>query len=134
MTKPTILVVTTDKDLLRTFYTVAIKLDMKLLPLAEVSSRDFLAQPWHAVIVDSATPNIDGISLLSLVRSLSPLALRGLVVSSPDHQLLLRAVNEAQVHHIWVKPLSAKEIMDALQQQTEIAGGRTLPLAFGYCF
>jgi DNA-binding response OmpR family regulator len=73
MTKPTILVVTTDKDLLRTFYTVAIKLDMKLLPLAEVSSRDFLAQPWHAVIVDSATPNIDGISLLSLVRSLSPL-------------------------------------------------------------
>jgi hypothetical protein len=127
MTKPTILVVTTDKDLLRTFYTVAIKLDMKLLPLAEVSSRDFLAQPWHAVIVDSATPNIDGISLLSLVRSLSPFALCGLVVSSPDYQLLLRAVNEAQVHHIWVKPLSAKEIMDALQQQTEIAGGRTLP-------
>jgi putative nucleotidyltransferase with HDIG domain len=134
MTKPTILVVTTDKDLLRTFYTVAIKLDMKLLPLAEVSSRDFLAQPWHDVIVDSATPNIDGISLLSLVRSLSPFALRGLVVSSPDHQLLLRAVNEAQVHHIWVKPLSAKEIMDALQQQTEIAGGRTLPLLLATAF
>jgi len=48
--------------------------------------------------------------------------------------LLLRAVNEAQVHHIWVKPLSAKEIMDALQQQTEIAGGRTLPLLLATAF
>jgi len=134
MKKPTILVVTTDKDLLRAFYNVAIKLDMKLLPLAEVSSRDFLAQPWHAVIVDSTTPNIDGISLLSIVRSLSPFALRGLVVSSPDLQLLLRAVNEAQVHHIWVKPLSAKEITDALQHQTEIAGGRTLPLLLASAF
>jgi putative nucleotidyltransferase with HDIG domain len=134
MTKPIILVVTTDKDLLRTFYTVAIKLDMKLLPLAEVFSRDFLAQPWHAVIVDSATPNIDGISFLSLVRSLSPFALRGLVVSSPDPQLLLRAVNEAQVHHIWVKPLSMKEITNALQQQTEIVGGRALPLLLAAAF
>jgi len=128
MEKPTILIVTTDKDLLRAFYTIATKLDMKLRPLAEVSSSDLLAQPWHAVIVDSATTNIDGISLLSLVRSLSPFALRGLVVSTPDPELLLRAVNEAQVHHIWVKPLSAKEIMDALRERTEITGGRTLPL------
>jgi len=134
MTKPIILVVTTDKDLLRTFYNVAIKLDMKLLPLAEVSSRDLLDQPWHAVIVDSATPNIDGISLLSIVRSLSPFALRGLVVSTPDPQLLLRAVNEAQVHHIWVKPLSTREIMDAFQQQTEIISGRTLPLLLATAF
>jgi len=128
MEKPTILIVTTDKDLLRAFYTIATKLDMKLLPLADVPSRDFLAQPWHAVIVDSAMPNVDGISLLSLVLSLSPFALRGLVVSSPDPQLLLRAINEAQVHHIWVKPVSMKEITGALQQRGEIEGGRTIPL------
>ncbi len=128
MTKPTILVVTTDKDLLSAFYTAALKLDMKVFPLAEVPSRDFLAQPWHAVIVDSAMPKIDGISLLSLVRSLSPFAFRGLVVSSPEPQLLLRAINEAQVHHIWVKPVSMKEITNAIQQRSEIAGGRTFPL------
>jgi len=128
MAKPTILVVTTDKDLLSSFYSAAVKLDMRVLPLADVSSRDFLAQPWHAVIVDSAMPNIDSVHILSLVRSLSPFALRGLVVLSPDPQLLLSAINEAQVHHIWIKPVSVKEITDALQQRGEIEEGRTIPL------
>lgn len=128
MVSPTTLVITTDKELLSAFYAASIKLDMKILPLADASSHDFLAQPWHAVIVDASTPNIDSIALLSLVRSLSPFALRGLVVSSADPQLLLRAVNEAQVHYVWVKPISAKEIVSALKQREKIIGGRTLPL------
>ena len=128
MVNPTILVITTDRELLSVFYTAAIRLDMKVLPLADASSHDFLAQPWHAVIVDSSMPDIDSIALLSLVRSLSPFALRGLVVPSPDPQLLLRAVNEAQVHHIWVKPVSVREVVNAFQQREEIAGGRTFPL------
>lgn len=122
---PTILVITTDKELLSAVYTAAIKLDMKVLPLADTSSHDFLAQPWHAVIVDASTPNIDSVSLLSLIRSLSPFALRGLVVSSPDPQLLLHAVNEAQVHHVWVKPVSVKDLVTALRQKEELVGGRT---------
>jgi DNA-binding NarL/FixJ family response regulator len=77
----TVLVVTTNKELLSASYKAAVKLDMKILPLAETSSHEFLAQPWHAVIVDAAMPDIDSVSLLSLVRSLSPFALRGLVVS-----------------------------------------------------
>ncbi|MCS7186259.1 MAG: HDOD domain-containing protein [Armatimonadetes bacterium] len=128
MVSPTILVITMDKELLSAFYTAAVKLDMKILPLADASSHDFLSQPWHAVIVDATMPDVDSISLLSLTRSLSPFSLRGLVVSSPDPQLLLRAVNEAQVHHVWVKPVSAKEIVSALHQKEEVTGGRTFPL------
>lgn len=134
MVSPTILAVTTDKELLSVLYTVAIKLGMKLLPLADISSHDFLAQPWHAVIVDAAMPNIDGVSLLSLIRSLSPFALRGLVVTSPDPQLLLRAINEAQVHHVWVKPVSAREIIAGLQQREDVTGGRTLPSLLAAAF
>lgn len=128
MVNPTILVITTDKELLSVFYAAAVKLDMKILPLADVSSRDFLAQSWHAVVVDAAMPDIDSIALLSLVRSLSPFSLRGLVVPFPEPRLLLRAVNEAQVHHVWVKPVSVKEVVSALRQQEEITGGRTFPL------
>mgnify|MGYP005849237179 CR=1 FL=1 len=127
-TKPTILVITTDKELLSAFHAAALRLDMRVLPLADVSSRDFLAQPWHAVIVDGTMTNIDGVGILSLIRSFSPFALRGLVVSTPEPQLLLRAVNEAQIHRIWMKPVAVKDIVAALQQREEISGGRAFPL------
>lgn len=127
--KPAVLVITNDKNFLDTLHSAVTKLNMRVFSSMDASSRDFLARPWHAIVVDSTTPGIDSVSILSLARSLSPFALRGLVVPpTEDPQLLLRAVNEARVHCVWIKPVSAKDIVDALQRGGEVAAGRTAPL------
>ncbi len=116
MTKPSLLLVTTDRQLVTTFRNALNPLGFDPHQLKEVPSPEILAQPWQVVVVDAEMPMCEPISLLCLARSYNPVAQRGLVFTHLEPQDLIRAINEAQVHHLWKRPVTERAILKALQQ------------------
>ncbi len=116
MAKPSLLLVTTDQQLVTTFWSALAPLGFDLHQLKEVPTPEGLAQPWQVVVVDAKMPACEPISLLSLVRCYNPVAQRGLVLTHLEPQDLIRAINEAQVHYLWKRPVTERAILKALQQ------------------
>jgi DNA-binding NtrC family response regulator len=95
---------------------------VKALPLMEWERADVL-------LADVAMPEVDGIDLVVRARKLFPAVPRLLLTAVPTLERILRAVNEAEVYRVLVKPVSPKVLRDtlreALQHRFELRAGAT---------
>ena len=82
---------------------------VKALPLMEWERADVL-------VADVAMPEVDGIDLVVRARKLFPAVPRLLLTAVPTLERVLRAVNEAEVYRVLVKPVSPKVLRDTLRE------------------
>ena len=82
---------------------------VKALPLMEWERADVL-------VADVAMPEVDGIDLVVRARKLFPTVPRLLLTAVPTLERILRAVNEAEVYRVLVKPVSPKVLRDTLRE------------------
>ncbi|MER3501113.1 MAG: hypothetical protein IMHGJWDQ_002032 [Candidatus Fervidibacter sp.] len=127
MARLPVLLMTTDSQVVATFQQVAATCDFPLHITPVPPPPEVLSSQWHLIVADAETTSFDAIAFLALARQQNPTAKRGLLVASLAPQELLRAVNEAQVHHVWVKPLSPDGLAKSLEQHLEALEGETLP-------
>ncbi|MCS7263400.1 MAG: HDOD domain-containing protein [Armatimonadetes bacterium] len=130
MRKQKILAITRDKEFLSSLIVASSRLNIEVQSFENVPSKELLEKPWHAVLVDIEGMEHDGVLTLSWVKSLSPLSLRCLVLSSLEPQLILKAINEAKVHHILLKPVFPKELESWLKEIGGKIGVQTFPFIF----
>jgi DNA-binding NtrC family response regulator len=82
---------------------------VKALPLMEWERADVL-------VADVAMPEVDGIDLVVRARKLFPTVPRLLLTAVPTLERILRAVNEAEIYRVLVKPVSPKVLRDTLRE------------------
>jgi len=73
-------------------------------------------QAMDVVISDEKMPGMRGTDLLAEVRHRSPRTLRMLLTGQTSLQLVIRAVNEGQIHHFFSKPCQAADLARVVRQ------------------
>ena len=73
-------------------------------------------EPADVVVSDYRMPGMDGVELLCLIRDLQPATGRILMSGSTDFSFLLKAVNQAAVERVLLKPWFDGELVDAVRQ------------------
>lgn len=86
---------------------------------------------FDVVISDFRMPLMTGVEFLGLVRSIQPTAVRMILSASSDSQVLMQAVNNAEVFRYLLKPWDDKDLTrhvraaldryDQLRHETEMA-------------
>jgi DNA-binding NarL/FixJ family response regulator len=82
------------------------------------------------VISDHSMPGIDGAELLRIVRERWPRMARILLTGAADLAAAARAVNQAQVARLLVKPYAADELLQLVKDLLRARTGQTGPSAF----
>ena len=115
---PTVLVVDDDSfilELVRAMLTtepcrvVTTMEPVKALPLMEWERVDVL-------VADVAMPEVDGIDLVVRARKLFPLVPRVLLTAGTSLERIIRAVNEAEVFRVLIKPVSPKTLRETVRE------------------
>ncbi len=132
MEKPLVLLVTKDEQLVAAFSEATASLNLICHPLGEVPSLETLTAQWHTIVVDAEMPECEAIGVLALAHRHNPRTRRALVVAQLEPQELLRAVNEAAVHHVWVKPVSSQEVAKAFQREEQTLADTSFPLLLSF--
>lgn len=93
----------------------------------------------HVVVSDYKMPGMDGISLLVEVKKRHPGVVRVLMTGYADMQLVIRALNEGEIHRFLSKPYKSFEFRRILEEavglsriverRAESPGGRTVLVA-----
>lgn len=86
-------------------------------------------QSYDVIVSDLRMPELDGLSLLTLLAAVQPDAVRVLLTASADFDAARRAINEAGVFRFLCKPWNENELVSQLraalahaeQQRTEPA-------------
>jgi DNA-binding NarL/FixJ family response regulator len=82
------------------------------------------------VISDHAMPGIDGAEFLTMVRQRWPRAARILLTGSADLEAASRAVNQAHIERLLVKPYDATELLSLVRDLLEQRSMTTAPTQF----
>jgi response regulator RpfG family c-di-GMP phosphodiesterase len=110
---------------LRRRYEVSIALSAEQA-LARVAQRG----PFTVVISDMRMPGMDGATLLSRIRTLSPATVRMLLTGFADMSAAAAAVNEGQIFRFLTKPcppeLLQRAVQDAVEQNRLLTAEREL--------
>jgi len=92
----------------------------------------------HVIVSDQRMPMITGVEVLRRVREVSPNTMRLLLTGYSDLQAIVDSVNEGEIFRYLSKPWSAKEIVNIVNQASDIAlslehesGGATSGVAPG---
>lgn len=65
---------------------------------------------------DQRMPEVSGVELLQVSRERFPFARRVLFTAFADHEALLQAINQGQVHHLLTKPLDPQALLQTIEQ------------------
>ncbi|BBP72656.1 two-component system response regulator [Pseudomonas sp. Seg1] len=76
-------------------------------------------QPVDLVMSDARMPNMDGASLLALVRERHPAAVRIMLTGYADPSAIIKAINDGQIHRYISKPWNDEELLLILRQSLE---------------
>lgn len=71
------------------------------------------------IVTDFRMPDLDGLSLLKIVKEKHPDVIRVILTAYPDLAMLLDAVNEVGIFRIILKPWRNEELKHAIQQALE---------------
>lgn len=86
------------------------------------AAQERLGEPWQAVVTDLLMPRMDGLSLLSEVRTRCPSAVRMVITSFGDKERVLAALNLG-ADYLLEKPFTSQQLADVLARLlTEQAG------------
>lgn len=78
-------------------------------------------EPAHVVISDYKMPGMDGISFLVEVKRRHPEVVRVLMTAFADMSLVIRAMNEGEIHRFLSKPYKSFEFRRILDEALELA-------------
>ncbi|POA47539.1 two-component system response regulator [Pseudomonas sp. MPR-ANC1] len=76
-------------------------------------------QAVDLVMSDARMPNMDGASLLALVRERHPAAVRIMLTGYADPSAIIKAINDGQIHRYISKPWNDEELLLILRQSLE---------------
>lgn len=76
-------------------------------------------QPVNLVMSDARMPNMDGATLLALVRERYPATARIMLTGYADPSAIIKAINEGQIHRYISKPWNDEEMLLTLRQALE---------------
>lgn len=71
------------------------------------------------IVADYRMPEVDGLTLLKLVKEKYPDVMRIILTGYPDLTMLLDAVNEVSIFRVLLKPWRNDELMHAIRQALE---------------
>jgi CheY-like chemotaxis protein len=75
----------------------------------------------HVVVSDFKMPGMDGLALLIEVKRRHPLCARVLMTAYADMQLVIRAMNEGEIHRFLSKPYKSFEFRRILEEALELS-------------
>lgn len=97
------------RSLSRAFLGEAVSIELFDNPLAALARA--ADQSFDLVLSDYRMPQMDGIAFLKRFRELQPDAARLILSASTDFDILVSAINEAEVQRYVVKPWSDEELV-----------------------
>jgi len=71
-------------------------------------------EPVDLVMADYRMPGMDGLELLTRIRTRHPGVLRFMFTAYPDVELAMRAANEGKVLRFFTKPLEPAQVRDTI--------------------
>ncbi len=83
--------------------------------LALTRLKQSLASPFHLFISNFKLPKMEGDDILTLARSISPMTQRMLMVPSDQSDMVIRAINKAEIHACIVTPASDRDLIDKVK-------------------
>lgn len=118
--KPVVLVVDDEEDILESLTAVL----EEFLPEAKVLSarsalvaQDLMKKtPPDVVVADFRMPGMNGLEFLSEIRDSSNNITRIMMTAYPAIGLVVRAVNEARIQGLYIKPFDAMRMVEAIRQ------------------
>ena len=116
MSRAAILIVDDDENLLKSFRRVLSRhFDTDIADGPEAALEKLKGgADYDIVISDYRMPGMDGVSLLSAVRSMRPDSVRMLLTGYAELEVAIRAVNEGNIFRLLTKPCDPKDLAKAL--------------------
>lgn len=118
--KPVVLVVDDEEDILESLTAVL----EEFLPEANVVgarsvlvAQDLMKKtPPDVVVADFRMPGMNGLDFLSEIRDSTNHVTRIMMTAYPAIGLVVRAVNEARIQGLYIKPFDAMRMVEAIRQ------------------
>lgn len=128
--RPVVLVVDDEEDILESLTAVL----EEFLPEAKILgarsalvAQDLMKKtPPDVVIADFRMPGMNGLEFLSEIRDSKSKITRIMMTAYPAVGLVVRAVNEARIQGLYIKPFDAMRMVEAIRQALK---ERLLPAA-----
>jgi signal transduction histidine kinase len=95
------------------------ELDSYFADSAETALKILEENEINILVVDYRMPEVDGLSLLKLVKDKYPEVMRIILTGYPDLSMLLDAVNEVGIFRVLLKPWRNEELKHAINQALE---------------
>lgn len=74
-----------------------------------------LDDPFHLFISNFRLPKMEGDNILKLAKSISPLTQRMLMVPSNQSDMVIRAINKAEIHACMVTPATDRDLIEKVR-------------------
>lgn len=86
--------------------------------------------PYQVIISDYLMPQMDGLTFLSMAKTIMPDAVRMLLSGSADLDMAIKAINDSEVYKLLIKPIEVdsmkKALNSAISQHRRILAEREL--------
>ena len=76
---------------------------------------------FDVVVTDQWMPLLSGLELLAEAASLHPASIRVLISGFADAPQLKQAIAARQIHHFVLKPITSRQLLEAIATATERA-------------
>lgn len=121
--KPTILLVDDEESILNSLRRLlrGQPYDVLLAGSGAQALEIMAAQPVDLVMTDARMPTMDGAMLLAETHRLYPSTTRILLTGYADMTMMIKAINEGQIHRYISKPWNDEEMLLTLRQSLELA-------------
>lgn len=105
------------RTLTRAFQGEELRIELFEEPHAALARAEETA--FDLVISDYRMPTMDGVSFLKAFRALQPDAIRLILSGTTDFDILVSAINEAEIHRYLIKPWADEEVVATVRAALE---------------